>query len=141
MSTPPVFRRFTISDFPTAPEWAGQMFNPLNIFCEQTVQNLSKNLEIGQNVQGQKYTLLLGTPTDYATNLSINRLAMGYTGGGRPTCLMIGSIQDISGALITSPVSITRWYLSTDTSPYQIVVEGISGLAPSKTYRATFVAF
>lgn len=141
MSTPPVFRRFTISDFPTAPEWAGQMFNPLNTFCEQTVQCFSKQLEIGQNVQGQKYELLIGTPTDYATSLSINRLAMGYTGGGRPTCLMLGSVQDVSGVPITSPVSITRWYLSTDTSPFQLVVEGISGLTASKTYRATFIAF
>jgi len=59
----PTFRRFTQSDIPSAPNWISNVFGPLNTFCEQTVQVLNRNLIIGENVQGQKFTASVTTDT------------------------------------------------------------------------------
>ena len=61
----PVFRRFSIADIPSAPSWLESVFPPLNLFCEGTINALTKNLVIGQNVQGGKYSTQIKTPSDY----------------------------------------------------------------------------
>ena len=37
----PVFRRFSKADMPTAPNWIINLINPLNKFCEGTVNLLN----------------------------------------------------------------------------------------------------
>jgi len=131
----PTFRRFTQSDVPTAPNWIGQVFNPLNVFCEQTVQTLNKNLTIGQNVQGQKFSTSVTTDGSSA----FNPVTFQYTGGGQPNCCFIGQILRADGTLITSPMSITSWFLNINTNPYTVTINYIAGLSASTKYNITFV--
>lgn len=129
----PVFRRFTSSDVPTAPNWINYIFNPLNIFCEQTVQALNKNLVIGENVQGQKYSYTFTTDPLYVAG-TFQTIKLQYTGGGTPNCLMIGQV---SGVLLATPY--VSWNLNLNTNPYTINITSISGLTGSQKYTINFV--
>lgn len=133
----PIFRRFSRADIPNAPNWIDNVLTPLNSFCEQTVQALNKNLVIGENVQGMKYTAEFTTLSTYATTFS--PITYRYTGGGRPNCCMIGQISKTDGTLITTPASITDWYLNVNTSPYTVTINYIGGLSPSTKYNITLV--
>lgn len=135
----PVFRRFTQSDVPTAPNWINYIFNPLNTFCEQVVQALTKNLVIGENVQGMKYTFSFTT-----TNVPLqpfgafSPVKFQYTGGGQPTCVLLGQIVGSNGVpLITTP-AIT-WNLNINTNPYTVNITNIGGLAPDVRYTVNLV--
>ena len=138
MSALPVFRRFTVSDYPTAPEWASQMFNPLNLFCEGTIQSLNKGLVLGQNIQGQKFTTSFTTLSGYAAG-DFTTISFAYTGSGQPDCLLIGNISKADGSTILLPVSITSWYLNINVSPYQLTVKYVAGLVANTKYNITFV--
>jgi hypothetical protein len=131
----PTFRRFTISDYANAPDWAAQMFNPLNIFCEQTVTTLNKNLQFGQNVQGQKFSTRFTTDSGGSNPV----ITFAYTGGGQPNCCFIGKLEREDGVLIAQPYSIGKWYLNINTNPYQVTIERIVGLVSTCTYNVTFV--
>lgn len=133
----PIFRRFSQADVPSAPNWVGQIFGPLNVFCEQTVQTLNKNLVIGENVQGMKYSVSFTTLSTYATQFT--PITFQYTGGGQPNCCMIGNIVRADGAVITTPATITNWYLNINTSPYTVTINYIAGLTASTKYNVTFV--
>jgi hypothetical protein len=129
----PTFSRFTISDIPKAPDWIGYVFQKLNLFCEQTVATLTRNLSIGENVQGQKFTFTVSTPSDYATG-GFNRVTLQYTGGGQPTCAVVGRIVDSTGdVILTSPV-VTNWQLNLNVNPSTVVIDYISGLAADRRY-------
>ena len=134
----PVFRRFNKTDLPAAPNWIEAIFNPLNVFCEQTVAALTQNLVIGENVQGQKFSASITTPTDYATG-GFSPITYNYTGGGRPTCLMIGQINKLDGTLILLPAVITNWVLNVNKTPYLITINYIAGLDASTQYNITMV--
>jgi len=133
----PVFRRFSQADVPTAPNWIGNVFGPLNTFCEQVVQSLNKNLTIGQNVQGMKYTTSFTTLSSYSTTFT--PITFQYTGGGQPNCCLIGQITRSDGVVITAPAMITNWYLNINTAPYTVTINYIAGLAASTKYNVTFV--
>ncbi len=132
----PVFRRFSQADFPTAPDWLGNVFNPLNIFCEGTVQNLNKNLTIGQNVQGQKFSTQFTTLAGYAAG-DFTPITFAYNGNGQPNCLLIGNI---SGGSILNPISITSWTLNINVNPAVVTVYYIAGLDPSTKYSIVLLA-
>lgn len=134
----PVFRRFSVGDYPTAPDWLGQMFNPLNTFAETTVQNLNKNLVIGTNVQGQKFSTSFTTTAGYATG-EFTTITFAYTGGGQPDCCLVGRINNDDGTLITDPVTVTDWFLNLNRSPFQVTIGYVAGLQPSTRYNVTFV--
>ena len=132
----PTFRRFTISDYPSAPDWLSRLFSPLNLFAEQTVQTLNKNLTLGQNVQGQKFStsFKIGAAGEFPTQ------TFGYTGGGQPTCCMLGQISRTDASTpITTAVSVNSWYLNLNSNPPQVVIESVVGLTNSASYNATFV--
>jgi hypothetical protein len=133
----PVFRRFSQADVPTAPNWITNIFGPLNTFCEQTVQTLNKNLIIGQNVQGMKYTTSFTTLSTYSTTFT--PITFQYTGGGQPNCCLIGQITRSDGAVITTPAMISNWYLNINTSPYTVTINYIAGLTANTKYNITFV--
>lgn len=131
----PVFRRFAVGDYSTAPEWLGQIFNPLNTFAETTVQTLNKNLTIGQNVQGQKYSISF---TSSAAS-EITPITFQYTGGGQPDCCLLGQITKNDGTTITTPIAITDWSLNINTTPFLVTIRYLSVLEPSTKYNAVFV--
>ena len=135
----PVYRRLSISDIPSAPSWVGYMFNIVNTFAEQVIQLFTKNLIIGENVQGMKYTTQFATSATYAAG-DFQSIIYNYTGGGQPNCLLIGSINESTGAVILTPVSITNWSLNINVDPPQIVINYIAGLAVSKRYDIVIVA-
>ena len=135
----PVFRRFTQSDIPNAPNWMMTILNPLNIFCEGIVSSFTQGLTIGQNVQGQKYSTSFRTPADYTTG-GFPSIIFSYTGGGQPTCLMIGSLTRNDGTLILLPYAITNWTLNINSTPTQIRINYIAGLDASTQYNMTFIA-
>lgn len=139
MANIPTFRRFSAADYPTAPNWLGAVFGPLNLFCEQTVNSMNKNLTIGQNVQGLKYSTTFTTLSSYATG-GFTPISFAYNGIGSPNCLLIGKISKSDNTNILKSVSITHWDLNTNYSPYQIVVNYIAGLDPSTKYNITFLA-
>ena len=129
----PVFRRFASSDVPTAPNWINNIFNPLNIFCEQTVDALNKNLVIGENVQGQKFSYTFTTDPYYSTG-TFTAIKLQYTGGGNPSCLLIGQVV---GVLASTP--FVSWSLNLNTNPYTVLISNISGLQNSTKYTINFV--
>lgn len=131
----PVFRRFTASDVPTAPNWISYIFNPLNVFCEQVVQALTKNLVIGENVQGMKYSVTFTTDANYLTG-SFLPIKFQYTGGGQPNCLLIGQCV---GLTTTTQIPYASWSLNQNTNPYTININYIAGLAASTKYTVTVV--
>ena len=133
----PVFRRFSVSDVPSAPNWIGNVFGPLNTFCEQTVQVLNKNVVIGENVQGMKYTTSFTTLSTYPTTFT--PITFQYSSGGQPNCCMIGQISRADGTVITTPAMVTSWYLNINTSPYTVTINYISGLTASVKYNITFI--
>ena len=139
MAQIPTFRRFSVADYPTAPNWLGGVFGPLNLFCEQTVSGLNKNLAIGQNVQGQKFTTTFTTLSNYTTG-GWNTINFAYNGSGAPDCLLIGNISRVDGTTILTPITITDWQLSTDTIPFQVMIKYIAGLSNSTKYNITFLA-
>ena len=130
----PVFRRFSIGDYPDAPSFMSQIFGSLNTFCETTTQTLNQNLVVGVNVQGQKFTTSFTTDTNYLTG-TFNTMTFTYTGGGQPDCCLIGNISRADGTIITDPVNITSWYLNINTSPAQVTIRYIAGLAASTKYN------
>jgi len=131
----PVFRRFSAGDYSTAPEWLAQIFNPLNTFAETTVATLNKNLTIGQNVQGQKYSTSF---TSSATS-TIPPIVFQYTGGGQPDCCLIGQITKSDGTTITTPIAITDWTLNINTNPFLVTINYLSVLEASTKYNVTFL--
>lgn len=135
----PVFRRFSIQDIPDAPDWIERITNPLNLFCETTVNCFTQNLIIGQNVQGQKYTTTFTTPGDYITG-GFNVFNFAYTGGGQPNCLLIGNISRTDGVKIIKPVSITDWSLNINVTPYRATIGYIAGLEANTKYNVTLLA-
>lgn len=136
--TLPVFRRFTLQDIPNAPNWMTNVLTPLNLFCETTVSSLNKNLTIGTNVQGQKFSTSFVTPTDYMAG-GFPTVQFAYTGGGQPNCLLLGSIAKADGTQLLSAVSINDWFLNINTSPFQVTVNYIAGLSASTKYNVTFL--
>lgn len=136
---PPVFRRYSIADVPRAPEWLTLVFGPLNVFSEQVVQLFSKNLVIGENVQGSKFSYTFSTPAAYAAG-DFSPISYVYTGGGAPSCLLVGKVVDVTGALILSPVSVTSWLFNTNENPPTIVVNYIAGLTAGQRYAVTLLA-
>lgn len=134
----PVFRRFSSGDYPTAPNWLAQMFQPLNTFSETTVQTLNKNLTIGENVQGQKYSTSFNTPTDYLTG-GFQSLLFNYTGGGQPNCCFVGNITRDDGTAILFPVTVTSWFLNLNKNPFQVTINYVAGLDPNLRYNAIFL--
>jgi hypothetical protein len=136
----PVFRRFTQGDVPTAPNWINYIFNPLNTFCEQVVQALTKNLVIGENVQGMKYTFTFttGVPSGGLGEGVFLPVKFQYTGGGKPSCLMLGQLTNNMGSvLLSSP--IIEWNLDVNTNPYTINITNIHNLDQNIKYTATVV--
>jgi hypothetical protein len=135
----PVFRRFSVADIPTAPNWITSILNPLNLFCETTVESLNKNLVIGTNVQGQKYTTSFTTLATYAAG-DFTPITFQYTGGGQPNCLLLGSITRDDGVSITTPVFISMWKANINKTPLQVQINYIAGLDPSVKYTVVFLA-
>lgn len=134
----PTFRRFNKSDFPASPNWFNNIFDSLNAYCEQTNSLLDQGLTIGQNVQGQKFSITFTTSASYSSG-NFTPLTYSYTGGGKPNCLMIGQINRVDRVSITSPVSITDWTMNTNKSPYLITINYIAGLAANTQYNVTMV--
>ena len=135
----PVFRRFSIADIPGSPEWLNNVLGPLNTFCEQTVQTLNKNLTVGANIQGSKYSTTFSTTAGYAGG-DFTPIVYQYNGGGQPSCLLIGQISESTGATILTPVTITSWTPNINVSPILINVNYIAGLTASKKYTITLLA-
>ena len=135
----PVFRRFSQADVPTAPNWIQQVFGPLNIFCEQTVQILNKNLVIGENVQGMKYTTSFTTLSTYMSASDFSPITFNFTSGGQPNCCMIGQISRADGVVITTPSMVTSWFLNINQNPALVTINFIAGLAANTKYNITFV--
>lgn len=134
MARPPVFRRFAVGDFPSAPNWLINLFDPLNVFCEQTVANMNKNLAIGENVQGMKYSTTFTTSATGAVNIVFN-----YTGNNIPTCCLIGKIERTDNTAISGSPVLTSWSYSANKVPGQITISNINGIDPSTRYEATFL--
>ena len=140
MAQPPVFRRFTIADFPQAPAWLSIFFSSLNIVLDQIVALFSRNLTVGDNVRGSWFTASFTTPAGYATG-DFLPISYSYTGGGIPSCLTIASISDATGTTILTPVSVAAgWRIDKNSSPYRIIVDYIAGLQPSTRYTVTLMA-
>jgi hypothetical protein len=134
----PTFRRFTLSDFPNAPDWASQLFNPLNIFCEQTVSTFDRNLVIGENIQGMKYSATFITPTNYTTG-GFNKFIFDFKSNGIPNSILVGKIAREDNARILSPVTVTDWILNTNQNPFSIEIRYIAGLLPNVRYSINLV--
>jgi len=136
----PVFRRFSQADVPTAPNWIAYIFSPLNTFCEQVVQALTKNLVIGENVQGMKYTFSFTTGTPPGPGFGIfTPMKFLYTGGGRPDCLIIGNISRADGVPLQWSVPQITWDLNLNTNPYTINITNIGNLDANVRYTVTVV--
>lgn len=134
----PVFRRLSVQDTPDAPRWVDGMFSSINLFGEGTINALTKNLVIGQNVQGQKFIHSFATTNNYATG-EFNPISLSYTGGGQPSCVMIGSITT-TGTPILNAVTISQWALNINKSPAQININYITGLQALTTYTIVVIA-
>jgi len=135
----PVFRRFAVQDIPNAPDWITQILSPLNIFCETTVSSLNKNLTIGQNVQGMKYTVSFSTGADYLTG-TFSPIQFAYTSNGQPNCCILGSItRTDSTTPMLSAVSVVNWQLNINVNPAQVIISYIAGLDINARYTATFL--
>lgn len=134
----PTFRRFSSADVPTAPNWISNIFGPLNLFCEQTVLTLNKNLLIGSNVQGQMHSTKFTTLSSYALG-NFTPIVFQYTGGGQPSNALIGQISRSDGVMITSAVMISDWFLNINTSPATVTIRYIAGLDASKTYNVNLL--
>lgn len=140
MAQPPVFRRFTIADYPQAPTWLSLFFSALNIVLDQIVALFSKNLTVGDNVRGSWYTVSFTTPAGYAGG-DFGAISYSYSGGGIPTSLSIASISDSTGTAILTPVSVAAgWRVDKNSAPYRIIVDYIAGLQPSTRYTVTLLA-
>jgi hypothetical protein len=126
-------RRFNKSDLPTAPNWVETIFNPLNVFCEQTTNAFDKNLTFGENVQGQKYAVQFDTDI-------FQPIKLAYTGGGQPTSLQIGQIYKTDNSEMITKIDILDWKLNINTQPFQIIINKLSNLEAGKQYKMTLVA-
>jgi len=134
----PVFRRFSVQDIPNAPDWVTNITQPLNLFCETTVSALNKNLTVGENVQGQKYTVSFATDAGYTTG-SFPTIGFQYTGGGQPNCCIVGQIVRNDGQPILTAVSVSNWSLNINVAPAQVIVNYIAGLENSTKYTMTLL--
>lgn len=130
----PVFRRFAIQDIPNAPDWMATVLQPLNVFCETTVSALNKNLVVGQNVQGQKYSVSFSTGA-----AGFPPITFQYTGGGQPDCCFLGKLTDSSGTAPAGPVVVSNWELNINVNPALVTITSITGLSPNTRYNATFL--
>ena len=139
MALLPTFRRFTQADVPTAPNWVNAIFNPLNVFCEQTVQAFKQGLTIGENVQGMKFTTTYTPLVTYPATADFVPITFAYTGGGRPDCCLVGQAVRADGIIQAEPLQVVNWYLNLNTNPYTVVIKYISGLQYPTKYTITFL--
>jgi hypothetical protein len=108
------------------------------LFCEQTVNAFDKNLTIGQNVQGQKFSTTFTTLADYALGV-FTPIIFQYSGNGLPNCCLIGQLVKFDGTKILQPYSMGNWTLNTNKTPPQVVISYIAGLEVGVKYNVTFV--
>lgn len=135
----PDYRKLRLSDVPGAPNWLGNVFSNLNLFGEQIQSLFATGTDISL-IQGQKYTSTFTTPSNYATG-GFQQIKFNYNGNGSPNCFQIGNIAKGDGTLILSPVTVTSASFNQNTSPPQILVNYVAGLAASTKYTLTVVAY
>jgi hypothetical protein len=134
----PVFRRFNTYNVDQPPAWLDDVFDPLNTFCEQTVNLLDKNLIIGDNVQGMKYTYTFNTLPTYTTG-GFSPIIFNYTSNSQPSCAVVGKVVKSTGIPMLTAVTVSDWTVNLNKSPYQIVINYVTGLENSATYTITFL--
>lgn len=135
----PAFRKLMMSTDPNAPNWMGGLYSNLNLFGEQ-IQSLFVSGGTINLVQGQKFSTTFTTASDYTTNNTFQTISFRYNGAGKPDCFIIGNISRDDGVLITTSPTITSATLNQNTSPAQVVVNYISGLADSTKYTVMILA-
>ena len=140
MAELPSIKRLVREDIPNAPEWIGQVIDPLNTFMEEVYYALDRDLTINQNIRGTIKTITLTTKSTYGNapktdNWDIQKITDPI--GVKPEVVALGSVVNKdSFATITDPVYVSwDWYNS------QIRINYIAGLAASTKYEIKLLIF
>lgn len=138
MAALPEFRRLNVEDLRGAGPWVSTLINPINTFNEQVYNLLNKQLQIGPNVSGMVFTTTFTTRSDYATGGWVP-IVFNFTGSVAPTSCLLGSIDKTNPAGLILEATSLIWSFNINTSPAQVSIDYVAGLAASTTYQATLL--
>jgi len=134
----PYLKRLLKGDYTEAGPWLTDLLVPLNEMFLSINTTLNKNLVIGENVQGQKFSFTFTTDAAYATG-TFTPITFTYNGHGKPNCCLVGQVTESTGATLLTPVAVTNWQLNINKNPYQVVINYVAGLSANTTYTIQFV--
>lgn len=142
MSTLPDFRQILRQDLPGSPDWVNGIISPVNLFAEQTYTLLNGGLDF-TNFRGSIAAANFTTPNNYAdgTNTNFTPFTFPITFNGASivfigNCIVNSGNYSVSAKPLTLPVGGWR-----ETSSGKITVYYLTGLAPSTSYKVTFLVF
>lgn len=136
MAKLPAIKRFAAEDFPSQKAWISDFFQGLNQFLESVVRALDKSLTIADNIDAQLAQVSVSTPTA-ATTLTDNAVFK-VTTKSRPTNLIVGRVDVITGTAITGAVQPTWDYVPASNS---IKITSFTGLAANSKYKINLTIF
>lgn len=139
MSQPPAITRFSLEDYPDAPEWFGNFLESLNISFPQVANGLGE-LTRGDNLIGftyvgvrvQTYAALAADAKPFPIFLPIRQATV-------PRVLLVGKVELLTqgGTLPTTAVQ-PLWDVDADGK--RLRIRWLSGLAVNQTYQLNFVS-
>lgn len=131
---PPIQVRFSKEDYQEAPNWFGRFLQPLNQFIEQTVQVLSRNVSLGDNIQARVFTTSYTTDAAYATG-TFEPIRFSWGGASFPAVVLVSNVTRDDGAVQLTSVGTPTWRFNDGS----VVITYVPGLAASTKYSLTFL--
>lgn len=131
MAKLPNQKRFLTEDFPSQKNWIGALLQSLNQFMESVVGALDRSLTVADNMDAQlaQVTVLTngGSPASITETATFK-----VTTRSRPTQLLVGKVEIVSGAAVTGAVFPTWDYVPATNV---IKITGFFGLGASSKYK------
>lgn len=131
---PPIQVRFSKEDYQEAPNWFGRFLQPLNQFIEQSVQVLSRNVSLGDNIQARTFTTSYTTDAAYATG-TFEPIRFSWGGTSFPAAVFVTNITRDDNTTQLTSVGTPTWRFNDGS----VVVTYVPGLAASTKYSLTFL--
>ncbi len=135
MAKLPSIKRFVAEDFPSEKAWISNFFQGLNQFLESVVRALDKSLTIADNIDAQLAQVSVSSNGSSAlTDSSVFKV----TTKSRPSNVLVGKVEVVSGSAITGAVQPTWEYVPASNS---IKITSFTGLAVNSKYKINLTIF
>lgn len=129
MAKLPNQKRFLTEDFPSQKSWIGALLQSLNQFMESVVGSLDRGLTVADNMDAQMAQV---TVTSTGSGVITEPASFKVTTRSRPTQLLVGKVEVVSGSAVTAAVFPTWEFVPASNT---LKITSIAGLANSSKYK------